>query len=256
MKIKLLSDLHLEFDEANIHPGQGDVLVLAGDIVTAADMGNSKLGKKFNRFFKQCVDGYNKVFYVMGNHEHYNGFFELTEEKLRSTLPKGVTLLQNQSEYYNGVHFVGASLWTSFENEDSASMIYAQQHMNDYNVIHSTNGYKPLTPIETAESHKITMEWFRQCVPTLNGKVVMITHHAPCFTSFDEGYREDEARPAYVTNLSKFVGSHPNITNWLHGHVHTSKDYMLNQCRVTANAHGYAGYATNIAFDEELEIDV
>mgnify|MGYP000303669937 CR=1 FL=1 len=256
MKIRVMSDLHLEFEEANIHPGEGDVLVLAGDIITAADAGSSKLGRKFDTFFRQAVEGYNKVFYVMGNHEHYNGFFELTERKLRDVLPAGITLLQNQSELYEGVHFVGASLWTDFEGGDGSSMLYAQQHMNDYHVIHSTDGYEPLSPSQTLNSHSETMSWFRQCLPTLRGKVVVITHHAPCFSSFDEGYREEEARSAYVTNLSKFVRDHPNITNWFHGHVHTSKDYMLGQCRVTANAHGYAGCDTNIAFDDQLEVDV
>ena len=36
MKVRLLSDVHLEFGDMD--PGSGDVLVLAGDICTAGDL--------------------------------------------------------------------------------------------------------------------------------------------------------------------------------------------------------------------------
>ena len=37
MNIKVLSDLHLEFEKpgSDFDPGSGDVLILAGDIITA-----------------------------------------------------------------------------------------------------------------------------------------------------------------------------------------------------------------------------
>ena len=69
MKITVLSDVHLEF--GNFDPGSGDVLVLAGDICTASSFvfrGEEEYAKRYLDFFTKCVENYNKVFYVMGNH--------------------------------------------------------------------------------------------------------------------------------------------------------------------------------------------
>ena len=77
MKVRLFSDLHLEFGDFD--PGTGDVLVLSGDILTAKDLVNETLAtERFISFLNKAVEGYNKVFYVMGNHEHYNHNFQWT----------------------------------------------------------------------------------------------------------------------------------------------------------------------------------
>ena len=74
MNIKVCSDLHLEFETAgchgNFHPGEGEVLVLAGDICCARDyVDDNAMADRYDEFFNKCVDGYNKVFYTMGNHQ-------------------------------------------------------------------------------------------------------------------------------------------------------------------------------------------
>ena len=62
MKVRVLSDLHLEFqDDFYLEIPEGDVLILAGDICLAADYDN------YHPFFEQCVAKYNKVFYVLYN---------------------------------------------------------------------------------------------------------------------------------------------------------------------------------------------
>ena len=94
MKIKVLSDLHLEFGP--IDPGTGDVLVLAGDICTAESFvrdSEVKLKKRYLEFFEKCVAGYQKVFYTLGNHEYYNYYIDEAEKTLRDALPEGITLL-------------------------------------------------------------------------------------------------------------------------------------------------------------------
>ena len=82
--MRLFSDLHLEFDNENedFDPGTGDVLVLAGDVCVVRDCNN-----RIHKFFQKCVEGYNQVFYVLGNHEHYGGVFEDTLFKLQAKLP-------------------------------------------------------------------------------------------------------------------------------------------------------------------------
>jgi predicted phosphodiesterase len=71
MKVQYCSDLHLEFPEnrkflkRNPLKVVGDILVLAGDVVTFHDF------EKAHEFFDFACDYYSAVYWVPGNHEYY-----------------------------------------------------------------------------------------------------------------------------------------------------------------------------------------
>jgi len=56
--------------------------------------------------------------------------------------------------------------------------------------------------------------------------------------------------------MTEFIKYNENIKLWAHGHVHTTNDYYVNQCRVISNSFGYHGYETNYAFDPLMEVEV
>ena len=254
MKVKLLSDLHTEFWEGRevLHPGTGEVLILAGDIGVVDTFGTEE-GKSYERLLKQCNEGYDKVYYVMGNHELYHGCIDVSPVELLDALGdyKNIKLLDDTSEYYNGVHFVGGTMWSNFENMNLDVMEKCGQVMNDYALIN--NQENVLTPTDTLIKHKETTEWFEQCVGTLNGPVVMITHHAPSLQSVQ---RNLSTNGAYYTDMSYLIKKFPHIVNWVHGHCHATNDYNIKQCRVMSNAYGYDEYATNESFTNECEFSV
>ena len=240
MKVRLLSDVHLEFGDYD--PGQGDVLVLAGDICVAESYEN------YHDFFVKCVENYNKVFYILGNHEHYHSTWGEAFWKLHDNLPKEVTLLNNTAVQYEGVNFVGATLWTNFNNMNLEDMDRARACMNDYHMVEGND------PTETLSEHLFTREWFEQALPTLNGPVFMITHHAPSFLSVKGRYVGSE--PFYASDMSSLIHANPNVRWWAHGHVHESSDYYINNCRVITNPRGYHGVEENRNFDPNFEIDL
>lgn len=251
MKIKLLSDVHLEFGDFD--PGKGDVLVLAGDICVAAYLlPESDERDKYLRFFNKCVENYNKVFYVMGNHEHYQGDWNKTESIIRSVLPSKISILQNQVETYEGVNFVGATLWTNMNNLNQNAMAQAQATMNDYHSVVRED--KMLSPIDTIESHVQTRGWLNDTLPGLEGPVFVITHHAPSTQSVKGRYVSSEH--FYSNEMEEFIKLHSNITNWVHGHIHESSDYQVGQCRIVTNPRGYHGMELNPNFNPELIIEV
>lgn len=260
MRINYMSDLHLEFEGSDLDPGTGEVLILAGDVCTASSFvmrGEETWKKRYLDFFNKCVEGYDRVFYVMGNHEHYSYFYDETEKTLREFLPEGITLLHNQSEYYNGVHFVGATMWTDFDNGNGVVMESAKQQMNDYHTVYVKKTMDKLSPDQTLKDHDNTINWFGQCVPTLaQGPVVMITHHAPSPKSFSCGYRDEEAKPAYVSDMESFIKKNDNISLWVHGHIHETNSYHIGNCRVVSNPRGYVDYGVNPEFSTETVVEI
>ena len=105
MKVNVISDLHLEFDDL-ILPG-GDVLILSGDICEAKNVKKDqysedvvqfkfehKRSDRYIRFFVEECAKYKHVIYVMGNHEHYGFRFDKTYNHLKENLPDNILLLE------------------------------------------------------------------------------------------------------------------------------------------------------------------
>ena len=258
MKVAVMSDIHLEFGDYD--PGDGDVLVLAGDIATACSFvvrGEEGYKERYQRFFNRCVENFNKVFYVLGNHEHYNHYFYETVQVLREHLPKGITILHDSSEYYNGWHFVGSTLWANFQGKSPESIAACQGRLNDFQYIHVRGEkYRRLTTQDTLSEHEKSVKWLKQCLPTLNGPIFMISHHCPSYLSIEESYCGSDTVGAYASNLEDLIRSNKNIKVWAHGHVHDNNSYMIDGCHVVSNPRGYSGYEENFAFDPYLELDL
>jgi len=253
LKINLCSDIHTEFwqkERDYYHPGTGDVLVLAGDIGIAGDLADEE--SMFQRFLRDCVAGYNKVYMVLGNHSYYNFDFLKAEQQHRDLMPEGITLLQNQSEYYNGVHFIGATLWADFNNGNPAMMREAGECMNDYHCI--THGDRMLTPADTLHEHDETITWFNQCLPMLRGKKVLITHHCVTHQSLSGRYAGSMSS-AYATDLTRLLEQYsPDMA--LHGHCHESANYKVGNTLVACNPRGYSPEAINKNFNPSLELEI
>ena len=245
MKVKVISDLHLEFDnpEEEFDPGTGDILVLAGDICMAAEY-----SWEDNDFFKKCVAGYNRVFYVLGNHEHYNGDFNRTLDILRNELPAGITIMNNRSEFVDGVHFIGATMWTNMDNFSGLTIENARRSMNDYHCVEN------FSPEKAIEEHCFSREWFERCLPTLRGPVFIMTHHAPSPKSVKGRY--SDLQGAYSSDMESFIVKYPSIKWWAHGHIHHNNDYMVGECRVMSNPRGYNHMELNKEFNIDFEVEI
>lgn len=260
MKIKVLSDLHLEFEKpwSYVDPGKGDVLILAGDICTTIDFIEDSYDLKgtYQNFFNRCSEGFNKVFYVMGNHEHYGGTLQDSASILRDILPANFTVLDNNSEYYRGVHFVGATLWADWAGRSKEMMRIGESRMNDYATISYPMPGMDLKPADTLFEHDNTVYWFGQVLPTLRGKVVVVTHHAPSYRSISGDYVTSETIGAYASDLEDIIHKFkPDL--WVHGHIHDTRDYVIGETRIVCNPKGYPRKDdTNGNFDPNHELTI
>jgi Icc-related predicted phosphoesterase len=156
MRIAICSDLHLEFGDINLqNTDNADVLILGGDICVASDLGrpddnNIFEGARSSRivdFFKRCSFQFPHVILIMGNHEHYHGDFATSANKIKSMLESNmlsnVYLLDKEIKTIDDVTFVGGTLWTDMNKEDSSTMFHVSRRMNDFQCV--KNGVRMVT---------------------------------------------------------------------------------------------------------------
>lgn len=260
MKVKILSDLHLEVCEKSgaFDPGTGDVLILAGDILTAKHLTkNGELKQIYSIFLDKCVKNFNHVFYVMGNHEHYGYNFDLTYHTLEEKIPSEIHLMENETVQIGDWTFIGMTMWTDFNNENPSDMFAVKQMMNDYHCIRISDKYRKLHPYDLLDTHRASRLYlYHQLKEHKNDNVFIITHHAPCNLSISENYKGKMSNCAYYTDFSNLILQNPCIKYWVHGHVHHKNDYFLNQCRIISNPRGYYGHEHVEGFDENFEIEL
>ena len=193
MRVALASDIHLEFGAIELENTQSaDVLILAGDICQAVDVNNeTTMGRRCQTFFEQISDRFPRVIYIMGNHEHYQGDYARSRERLQKMLDhhqcNNVHVLEKDTMVIEDVTFVGGTLWTDFNREDSLCMWNAGQSMNDYRVCKNSGrgitggGYASrLQPEDTLADHKAMLDYIRIVTEGQEGKkFVVAVHHAP-----------------------------------------------------------------------------
>lgn len=267
MKIQIVSDLHLEFDDINItNNGDVDVLVLAGDIMVAQDLhdhpapdtpytpeilkilgSRQRCAQRYRDFLLRVSNQFPNVIYVAGNHEFYHGnwlssLVDLREECLRYP---NVHFLENNTVTISGVIFVGCTLWTDMNGSDPITLYTVTNAMNDYRIIrHDGLGYTKLRPAHTVSRHRQSLDYIKSVVDQhVVNPVVVVGHHAPSRVSLHPRYQDDKLmNGAYQSDLSEFILDRPQIKLWCHGHTHNPFDYMIGSTRIVCNPRGYSGY--------------
>jgi Icc-related predicted phosphoesterase len=70
-----------------------------------------------------------------------------------------------------------------------------------------------------------------------------------------EDFRDDPVCAAYASDLDAFIEqAQPQL--WVHGHIHSSRDYRVGRTRVVCNPRGYVPFEPNAGFDPALVIEL
>jgi predicted phosphodiesterase len=250
-RIRIHSDLHLEF--ANWEPPavEADVVVLAGDI----HVGVAGL-RWMRRYFPDTP-----IVYVPGNHEYFHARLHDVLDALRAAAqPLGIHVLDMDEAVLAGVRFLGATLWTDFaiygaEPEQVAhTMAAAKRLMHDYRVIR----YGPqgkFKPEHSLKLHREHVQWLeRRLAVPYAGPTVVVSHHLPHRRSIHPKFEDDPLNPGFASDLAYLV--RPPVRLWVHGHTHESLDYVVGGTRVVCNPRGYVPMQPNHAFDPRLVVTV
>lgn len=250
MKIRVLSDLHLEFAGWSPPQGDEDVVVLAGDIAE---------GVRGIQWARECFSD-TPVLYVPGNHEYYGFDYDEMREHLREAgRAAGVHVLDGDEFAIDGVRFLGATLWTDFEIAGTRPsrveyvMRKCQDSITDFQVIRRWGS--TFTPGDSWQIHRERREWLRRMLDEpVPGPTVVVTHHAPSDRSIASQYAGDTLNAGFASDLTDLMG--PAVPLWIHGHMHNSSDYVERGTRVICNPRGYLPFEPNPEFDPSLIVEV
>lgn len=273
MKVHILSDLHFEnspYPPAEmINQHEADVLILAGDITLPAYLCeehiHSETYARTKKFFDKMCHQYRKVVYVLGNHEFYKSDINDAQNDLQVFLNSypNVHILENNPLSVDGITFIGGTLWTNYNKGNPLSMHASQLHMNDYKVINNrlkqtTYSYehKKIVPQDLLNRHNYLLSEMQKSLNQTEGKVVVVTHHAPSYLSVANKHKvAGLVNDSYYSDLSNFILKNPKIKLWVHGHMHDSFDYMIGETRVICEPRGYR-FAYNSKFNPQLVVEI
>ncbi|MCA9110744.1 MAG: metallophosphoesterase [Planctomycetaceae bacterium] len=265
MKAVIFSDLHLAHCDLEYpldFPSDAEVAIVAGDVW-------APVSSSLKWLYDEVVCRGLKVVFVAGNHEHYN--YVLAESMsdgfaIRSRYP-GLHWLENEMVVIDGVRFAGATLWTDYNLYAQArrSIKVAMLGMNDHRIIYTVDaaGHRGrFYPEDALAIHQQSRAWLEdELAKPFDGPTVVVTHHCPHPGSIHRRFSGDTLNPAFISDLTPVIQRHrPNF--WIHGHTHSSFDYVVGETRIVCNPRGYvrptfSGFDTeNVDFEPFKMIEI
>jgi hypothetical protein len=259
----LLSDLHLEFapfDLPQSHTDKDTVLVLAGDIGVVAKPNDFKQVKEWIPRFKHTI-------MIQGNHEMYHGSLIRSKFKQREIFHEEIALgkasvADCEVVRVDNVSYICTTLWTDFDRNNPIAMNAVRACLNDYRFIRTGNHLsepyqRRIKPYDTYNDHQIDRKFIFDHIVSEKAagqKVVVVTHHGCSTMSIHPNYQGDMVNWGYVSELDQqILDTNPDY--FVHGHVHSSFDYMIGNTRVLTNPRGYCRVYDGIMYPENANFN-
>lgn len=230
MRIRVLSDLHLELSPWEPPKVEADVTVLAGDIHSHTHALD---------WIEHYIDG--PVIYVPGNHEFYGAELHGIRAELQRRAGGRVHVLDNNGIEIDGARFLGTTLWTDYAlHGTGAEMAFSMREAKHCLLDHERIRCAPLatfSPSQALAQHRESVAWLAaELAKPFDGKTVVVTHHLPSMRSVAERFKASPLSAAFASNLNHLV---EKADLWIHGHTHDNFDYRMGKCRVICNPRGY-----------------
>lgn len=270
MRVHIFSDLHLEFAPCEfsqcVRSGiLAELVLLAGDIQVKR-RGPAWAAATFSQ----------PVVMIGGNHEAYGDSLYASIAANRNnatTCSEGrqspIRFLERETWEATAldgtpVRVIAATLWTDFEvfgeSRRAETMAIAGRDMNDFHRIQILDAvqqeprrFDPNDALRLHQDSRLFIE--AELGARFDGISIVMTHHAPSSRSVPSRFAADPLTAAYVSDLDDLIErTQPHL--WVHGHLHTSSDYVIGSTRVVCNPRGYYPLELNPNFDPELVVEI
>jgi predicted phosphodiesterase len=239
MRLRVLSDLHLEIAPWTPPDAAADVVVLAGDVHNGT-AGIEWAQRTFDR----------PVLYVPGNHEYYDGDLAATRARMRAAAHGSHVMLLDPGEVLiGGVRFLGCTLWTDFALNGAgavaAAASVAVRSSPDFRAIR--DGDAPFAPARWLQLHREELGWLADRLEAGDrGSTVVVTHFLPSRASIAPRFAGHPHNAGFASGLEPLL---QRARLWVHGHSHARHEHVEHGCRVVCNPRGYPHEATGFVPD-------
>jgi len=220
VKIQICSDLHIRSHNDSIEDymtfTDADVLVVAGDLCPMPGT---------THWLKILAEEYPQVIFVAGNHEFYGtDLGDLYDLKWAFRYTANVHILENESVTIDGKKFFGGTLWGNVDDNEI------------YMVTNCLNDFRLIKDFTVGKSVSLYNKFTKALVATKDVDVV-ISHFGASKHSIHKDYKDSNINSYFC---SDYIDVHTKPYKlWIHGHVHSSFDYVVNGTRVICNPKGY-----------------
>ena len=271
MKIRLISDLHIDINEKyplDLHADDaGDVFtVVAGDV-----SGCPKLTVEWVK--KNLRQGA----FICGNHDVYDSSMPIEDVKAlyhrEFPLNSSTTFFDSEvgvisKEIGENVLLVADVMYTDYKlpvewanphGDQRRNMALADPAMNRHGGLNDFNYGRCRRVLDDANSSRKTREGTWRLVPQYylehherafhevtevvesnpSKDIVLVTHMGLSPQCLDCNYERGEIAASYASDKEGWLKSHPNIKCVLSGHVHCRKKFMVGSTLYVMNALGY-----------------
>lgn len=256
MRAWVFSDIHVDTAAYELPPTPADidVIIIAGDVADGHHLSARWL-------WHHVVPLGLPVVYVCGNHDFFG--WDLTEEYAGLYRQAGVELLHPGRPAIDiaGTRIIGCTLWTDYAiaGDVDAARSWARRSMPDLQSIDL--GFRRIGTRDLLDLHRQQrMVIERELWGIYGGPTIVVTHHAPHPKSLRSPMlTPDDA--SFASDLTATIEAlEPAV--WIHGHVHSSRDFYVSATRIVCNPRGYAVTAKdgrrieNAAFDPLLVVEI
>ena len=232
--LQVCSDVHLDYGDisptefSKIVEPYAEILILAGDI-------GNPYTEIYQQFMQHCAERFKCVLYVAGNHEYYKHKHSIaqTNQQIYEVLRPfpNVHFLNNKIFEYEGIAFIGTTLWSQIGDEMGPAQLY---YMNDFRTI---SGFSPVVSnylFKTNLSFITTaLDKYAECI--------VITHHAPSMKCIADEYLGDKLNCCFATDL-EYLFEHSHMMGWIYGHTHHNYKDMGERTFIYGNCYRAPNY--------------
>lgn len=268
-KIQYCSDLHLDmsinamFVEDNPITVFGNILIIAGDLIQLDGLSNEYLKKIITKLCR----GFEKVFWLPGNHEYYDFIHRRTDAISLYEKPfkeiDNLMLIDNYSEIFNRRKLIFSTMWSKIEPENELAI---RRGLNDFYKIRIIDNVsdkdRKLSVEDFNELHQLGFDFIKRQVQTAlsekeKGKIddiIVITHHVPTLQYFNQKFLNSPLNNAFAVELEQYIET-SGIDYWIHGHNHFNHPpFSIGKTKILCNQLGYVRYGENMGFKWDATI--
>lgn len=240
---------------------EADVCIIAGDIAgRLSRMGRTWLEHQFRGM---------PILIVPGNHCFWKADLLEEVDKFKESLQVDyIHILDGDATELAGTRFVGGVLWTDYQvsGNSAAAKDAHLRGMRDFKKFKIGGAGGKARPSDLEKEHwRIRTAIDQTLAIPYPGPSVVVTHHAPHPLSLTAGEVTADLDGAYASDMTELITRRaPEL--WIHGHIHTPRDYVVGETRIVCNPRGYRSFVglhqhklieTEVqAFDPRLVIDV